>query len=436
MAEGKHLFFLIHGLFGRKGHMESMHLTLEKALPVDTCIVYSSHCNELLSTFDGIEMGAMRIFHELMHFVNKNPVSRISIVGYSMGGLWARYLVGLLQDCGFFDSVQPVNFATFATPHLGTCFWKPSALTCLLNGLARAFLGPSGVDLMSKGPNSILDKMADRHSVYMAGLRRFENLLLFCNAIGDRTVRFWTSFITDKHPFNKTHEFDTEVSFFEFDNNKHGAFLLDLNASKYTEADIPQQTREKKEKTIILNLAYALIPVVFGALALISVVSWIKVGFGWPVLKVKTRSLSRKYRDNRMTPEPSSRFDTEDEGLQATSKPVAGLGEDLHLAAEEFPPLDDEASPETSMMRTGRPITTAPQPFNNKESNIIDETPRRIELSQAVRTRMNNLNELSWKKYAAYIKHFRTHAHIIDRLKEGSSQGSELLRFFAEDVIN
>lgn len=415
--------------------MESMHLTLEKALPSDSCIVYSSHCNEMLSTFDGVEMGAMRIFHELMHFVNKTPVSQISIVGYSMGGLWARYLVGLLEECEFFDSVKPVNFATFATPHLGTCFWKQSASTCLLNGLARAFLGPSGVDLMSKGSDGILDKMAEKSSVYMTGLGRFQNLLLFCNAIGDRTVRFWTSFITDKHPFNKTHEFDTELSFFELEKTKHGVFLLDLNTSHFAESDTPHPPKEKTEKTIILNLAYALIPIIFGALAFISVYSWIKVGLGRPIFRAKTRCLSRKYSENRMTPEPE--FRTEDKGLQASSSPNVGLGEELHLVAEECPLLDDDGNPyEYSFTEPKITTTTAPQPFNKEEKNLIGEVPRKIELSAAVRTRMNNLNELPWKKYAAYIKHFRTHAHIIDRLKEGSSQGSELLRFFADVVIN
>ena len=66
-------------------------------------------------------------------------VSRFSITGYSLGGLVSRYLIGsanrlvlryvhtqgayshlrILHSRKFFDSVKPVNFTTFATPHIG-----------------------------------------------------------------------------------------------------------------------------------------------------------------------------------------------------------------------------------------------------------------------------------------------------------------------------
>jgi hypothetical protein len=46
-------------------------------------------------------------------------VTRFSITGYSLGGLVARYIVGILHYRGFFDTVTAVNFTTIATPHLG-----------------------------------------------------------------------------------------------------------------------------------------------------------------------------------------------------------------------------------------------------------------------------------------------------------------------------
>jgi len=46
-------------------------------------------------------------------------VTRFSISGYSLGGLLARYVIGALYANKFFDTIEPVNFTTIATPHLG-----------------------------------------------------------------------------------------------------------------------------------------------------------------------------------------------------------------------------------------------------------------------------------------------------------------------------
>lgn len=46
-------------------------------------------------------------------------LTRFSVFGYSLGGLVARYAVGILFSQDFFQKIQPVSFTTFATPHLG-----------------------------------------------------------------------------------------------------------------------------------------------------------------------------------------------------------------------------------------------------------------------------------------------------------------------------
>jgi Putative serine esterase (DUF676) len=46
-------------------------------------------------------------------------VKYISFVGHSFGGLVSRYAIGILFGQGFFDRIKPMNFTTFATPHLG-----------------------------------------------------------------------------------------------------------------------------------------------------------------------------------------------------------------------------------------------------------------------------------------------------------------------------
>ena len=46
-------------------------------------------------------------------------IKKLSMVGYSLGGLVARYAIGLLHHQGLFKKIEPVNFTTFVTPHLG-----------------------------------------------------------------------------------------------------------------------------------------------------------------------------------------------------------------------------------------------------------------------------------------------------------------------------
>ena len=65
-------------------------------------------------TYDGIEVGAERVMREVeehiahLKDVEGLEVSKISIIGYSLGGLVARYVVGLMGHYGWFDRIEPV----------------------------------------------------------------------------------------------------------------------------------------------------------------------------------------------------------------------------------------------------------------------------------------------------------------------------------------
>ena len=76
-------------------------------------------------------------------------VTRFSITGYSLGGLVARYIVGILHHRGFFDTVAPVNFTTIATPHLGLLKY-PTWISKVTNRLGPQFLGRTGLQFYAK----------------------------------------------------------------------------------------------------------------------------------------------------------------------------------------------------------------------------------------------------------------------------------------------
>jgi len=65
------------------------------------------------STYDGIELGAERVTKEIEDHIAKlkedgKRVEKLSITGYSLGGVVARYVIGLLYTRGVFDTVQPM----------------------------------------------------------------------------------------------------------------------------------------------------------------------------------------------------------------------------------------------------------------------------------------------------------------------------------------
>jgi dienelactone hydrolase len=64
-------------------------------------------------TYDGVELGGERVTGEVEQTLERleksgQKIKKISFVGYSMGGLVARYAIGLLYKKGWFDKLEPV----------------------------------------------------------------------------------------------------------------------------------------------------------------------------------------------------------------------------------------------------------------------------------------------------------------------------------------
>ncbi len=70
-------------------------------------------------------------------------MTRFSIVGYSLGGLLARYAVGILSASGFFEEVTPINFATVATPNVGLLRY-PTFVSTVANTFGPTMLSRTG----------------------------------------------------------------------------------------------------------------------------------------------------------------------------------------------------------------------------------------------------------------------------------------------------
>lgn len=140
--------------------------------------------------------------------------NKLSIVGYSLGGLWSRYVVGLLLQqnllkvAGLSDGpLEPILFTTFATPHVGALYVGSNWHVPIFNYIGGSIVGQSGRDMFLQGsgdpenPRPVLEQMADPKGDYYKALASFKHRILYANAANDRTVPFFSAYIIGKDPF-------------------------------------------------------------------------------------------------------------------------------------------------------------------------------------------------------------------------------------------
>lgn len=93
--------------------MRSVAKALRDAYPEDKLYILVAERNAGSFTYDGIELGGERVCLEIEEELEKiknkgGKITKLSIVGYSLGGLVARYAVGLLEMRDVFRQVEPV----------------------------------------------------------------------------------------------------------------------------------------------------------------------------------------------------------------------------------------------------------------------------------------------------------------------------------------
>lgn len=210
-ASAEHLCVLVHGLWGNPTHLNYLRDTLQEHHPADRLHILVAKSNADSFTYDGIEVGGERITNEIEQTIKEleqegTKIKRISIVGYSLGGLVSRYTIGLLYKNGVFNDVEPVNFTTFATPHLGIRTPKLGYRAYMWNVMGSRTLSTSGqqmflVDKFRDSDRPLLQVMADSKSVFMKGLQMFKHKSLYANTMNDRSVPYYTAGISRTDPF-------------------------------------------------------------------------------------------------------------------------------------------------------------------------------------------------------------------------------------------
>ncbi|XP_020083245.1 putative lipase YOR059C isoform X1 [Ananas comosus] len=242
-----HLVVMVNGIVGSAADWKFAAKKFVKKYPEDV-IVHCSECNSATLTLDGVDMMGERLAEEVISVVSKRPwLQKISFVAHSLGGLIARYTIALLYEKGIskessedngelntnisqtqsvnqnlkgnIAGLEPMNFITFATPHLGTRSHKQIPLLGGINTLEKmAFrlswiARKSGKHLFLKDgkdgkPPLLLQMVTDFGDLrFMSALQSFKRHVAYSNVCGDFVVGRKTSSIRRQNELPKRQNF-------------------------------------------------------------------------------------------------------------------------------------------------------------------------------------------------------------------------------------
>ncbi|KAM6552822.1 hypothetical protein CsatB_013584 [Cannabis sativa] len=236
-AKPEHLVIMVNGINGSDADWRYAAGQFVERLP-DKVFVHCSACNYAKLTFDGVDTMGERLAEEVLSVVSENPrMRKISFVAHSLGGLVARYAIGSLyksvpksepscingnhlneentntlmpslgQCQGKIAGLEPMNFVTVATPHLGSIGHKQLPFLCGLSFLeksapqtAHLIVGRSGKHLFLTDNDDkkplLLRMVNDCDDLkFISALRVFKRRVAYANANYDHMVGWRTSSI-------------------------------------------------------------------------------------------------------------------------------------------------------------------------------------------------------------------------------------------------
>ncbi|CAN8230525.1 unnamed protein product [Cochlearia groenlandica] len=213
-----HLVVMVNGIIGSAADWK---YAAEK-FP-EKVIVHRDESNSATLTFDGVDTMGDRLANEVLDVIkHKSGLKKISFVAHSLGGLVARYAIGKLFEQSCEDKsldkskrggekiggLEPMNFITFATPHLGSRGHRQFPMLCGFPFLERkasraAHLaaGRTRKHLFladnSDGDTPLLVRMATDSCdlKFISALRAFKRRVAYANVSFDYMVGWRTSSI-------------------------------------------------------------------------------------------------------------------------------------------------------------------------------------------------------------------------------------------------
>lgn len=324
-------------------------------------------------------------------------ITKFSIVGYSLGGLMSRYAIGILYHQNYFQTIKPLNFITFCTPHVGVLTPGSNISVKIFNNLVPALISLSGKQMFLKdhsgkqGPLLVL--MASPNSVFYKALESFKYRSLYANAINDKRTSWWTSGISLVDPFVNIDE-NSSLNDLSYNYIKgYNPIVLDSSAeiifsNKKIEQDLPEQITvhpsnfwERKWRWVVVafNLLF------FAPL-------WVL----WFILSGVMESVKSHRRINTTFRENSGMFNTLTEFISE---------EQTQFVFDQSDVEDDDD--EYGYITPAESIRSFDMNFDhhNFEKSLHDQADT---LMESIWDAMTSKDEMEFAKYAQYnIKHYQ-----------------------------
>ncbi|KAK3327530.1 putative serine esterase-domain-containing protein [Cercophora scortea] len=191
--------------------MASVAKSLRAKHPREKLYILVAKRNSGSFTYDGIELGGERVCVEIEDELQQierrgGKIKKLSLVGYSLGGLVARYAIGLLHARGILDTLECKNFTAIASPFLGVRSPLRGWANNTFNVLGARTLCMSGrqlfgIDKFRDTGKPIITVLSDPNSIFMTGLARFQRHTLYANIVNDRSAPYFTTAIAKTDPF-------------------------------------------------------------------------------------------------------------------------------------------------------------------------------------------------------------------------------------------
>ncbi|KAL1805755.1 hypothetical protein ACET3Z_028823 [Daucus carota] len=207
-----------------------------KRYPHDV-VVHCSESNHSMLTFDGVDVMGSRLADEVLSVIKRHPgLQKISFISHSLGGLVSRYAIAKLytedsleEKCevkgespyreenarGTIAGLEPVNFITSATPHLGCRGHRQIPMFCGILAIEKAatnvswLLGRTGKHLFLTDTNDgkpplLLQMVHDCEDLkFISALQSFKRRVAYANARFDHIVGWSTSSLRRRNELPK-----------------------------------------------------------------------------------------------------------------------------------------------------------------------------------------------------------------------------------------
>lgn len=338
-------------------------------------------------------------------------IRKLSIVGYSLGGLVARYAIGLLDARGWLGRLEPLNFTTFATPHVGVRLPARGVRSQLFNVLGARTISVSGrqlflIDSFRGTGKPLLSILADPDSIFIQGLAKFKRRSVYANVINDRSAVFYTTYISALDPFKDLESLNINYV------KGYKSVIIDPDThtlpSEHT-PPIPLLSRVRQRCAKILTK----LPL------------WLFLAFGLPLFLTLylTNSVIQTCRSRK-------RIRLHEEGNLFGGYRVPLVVQNMQHAVEDaFENVNARQDPEY-VAESETPPSNGDKPSLESPRHTLALTPPQLAIIDSLN------NKVGFCKFPVYIhNHRHSHAAIIVRMqKKGFDEGKVVIRHWLDEL--